>query len=89
MDAAHMAKVIETFSGNFGAIHDSFSTHACDVDKLVEHTKWQFAMLYNCDNFFNRIESMLIENFKDYNVTQPELGDLKIEEVVSSDYFFS
>ena len=89
MDAAHMAKVIETFSGNFGAIHDSFSTHACDVDKLVEHTKWQFAMLYNCDNFFNRIETMLIENFKDYNVTQPELGDLKIEEVVSSDYFFS
>lgn len=89
MDAAHMAKVIEAFPGAFGAVHDSFSTHACDIDKLVEHTKWQFAMLYNVNNFFDIIESMLIENFKEYSVKQPELGDLKVEEVVSSDYFFS
>jgi hypothetical protein len=89
MDAAHMAKVIEAFPGTFGAIHDSFSTHACDIDKLVEHTKWQFAMLYNVNNFFDRIQSMLIENFKGYSVQQPELGTLKVEEVVSSDYFFS
>jgi len=89
MDAAHMAKVIEAFPGTFGAVHDSFSTHACDVDKLIEHTKWQFAMLYNVNNFFDTIQSMLIDNFKGYSVTQPELGTLKVEEVVSSDYFFS
>lgn len=89
MDAAHMAKVIESFPGTFGAIHDSFSTHACDVDKLLEHTKWQFAMMYNVDNFFNRIEDMILEDREGYEVKQPDLGDLKIEEVVSSDYFFS
>ena len=88
MDASHMAKVIETFGGTFGAIHDSFSTHASDVDRLVEHTKWQFAMMYNVDNFFNRIETLLLDDREGYNVKQPELGDLKIEEVVSSDYFF-
>lgn len=89
MDAAHMALVIKAFPGTFGAVHDSFSTHACDVDKLVEHTKWQFAMLYNVNNFFDRIQYMLIENFKGYSVKQPELGSLKVEEVISSDYFFS
>jgi len=89
MDAAHMAKVIESFPGSFGAIHDSFSTHACDVDKLLEHTKWQFAMMYNVDNFFDRIEDMILETREGYTVKQPDLGDLKIEEVVSSDYFFS
>ena len=88
MDASHMAKVIETFGGTFGSIHDSFSTHASDVDRLIEHTKWQFAMMYNVDNFFNRIETLLLDDREGYNVKQPELGDLKIEEVVSSDYFF-
>ena len=89
MDAAHMAKVIESFPGSFGAVHDSFSTHACDVERLLEHTKWQFAMMYNVSNFFNRIESMILEDRTGYCVKQPDLGDLKIEEVISSDYFFS
>lgn len=89
MDASHMAKVIESFSGAFGAVHDSFSTHSCDVDKLLEHTKWQFASMYNTDNFFNTIENMLLDGREGYNVKQPELGTLKIEEVLSSEYFFS
>jgi DNA-directed RNA polymerase len=88
MDAAHMAKVIESFSGDFGAIHDSYSTHSCDVDKLVDHTKWQFGMLYNGDNFFTTIEDMLLETREGYELKQPELGDLEISEIISSDYFF-
>ena len=88
MDAAHMAKVIESFSGDFGAIHDSFSTHACDVDRLVVHTKWQFGMLYNKDNFFTIIEDMLLETREGYELKQPELGTLDISEILFSDYFF-
>jgi len=88
MDAAHMAKVIDSFPGDFGAIHDSFSTHACDVDKLLDHTKWQFAMMYNKQNFFNNIETMMLTTRKDYDVKQPILGELDISEIISSDYFF-
>ena len=88
MDAAHMAKVIESFPGDFGAIHDSFSTHACDVNQLLDHTKWQFAMMYNTTNFFNKIEDMLLESREDYTIKQPVLGDLDISEIISSDYFF-
>jgi hypothetical protein len=88
MDAAHMAKVIQSFNGDFGAIHDSFSTHACDVDKLLEHTKWQFAMIYNSENFFTVIEDMLLDTREGYTLKQPELGTLDISEILSSDYFF-
>ena len=88
MDAAHMAKVIEGFSGDFGAIHDSFSTHASCVDKLVSQTKWQFGMLYNKSNFFNNIEDMLLDTREGYKLKQPELGDLDISEIIYSDYFF-
>ena len=88
MDAAHMAKVIQSFSGDFGAIHDSFSTHACDVNKLIDHTKWQFAMMYNSQNFFTAIEQMLLETREGYELKQPELGSLDISEIISSDYFF-
>ena len=88
MDAAHMAKVIEGFSGCFGAVHDSFATHPSDVDKLVEHTKWQFAMMYNTPNFFSRIENMIIDDKVDYNVKQPDLGTLDITTILTSDYFF-
>ena len=88
MDAAHMAKVIDRFSGSFGAIHDSFSTHACDVDNLLEHTKWQFAMMYNTDNFFTTIENMLLTSREGYTLKQPELGTLDISEILESDYFF-
>ena len=88
MDAAHMAKVIESFSGDFGAIHDSFSTHACDVNKLVVQTKWQFGMLYNKDNFFTIIEDMLLDTREGYELNQPQLGDLDISEIIFSDYFF-
>tara|TARA_R110000772_G_scaffold28625_3_gene72029 strand:- start:2596 stop:2865 length:270 start_codon:yes stop_codon:yes gene_type:complete len=88
MDAAHMAKVIQSFSGDFGAIHDSFSTHACDVNKLIDHTKWQFAMMYNSTNFFTAIEQMLLETREGYKLKQPELGSLDISEIISSDYFF-
>jgi DNA-directed RNA polymerase len=88
MDAAHMAKVIQSFNGDFGAIHDSFSTHACDVNKLIDHTKWQFAMIYNSENFFTVIENMLLETREGYTLKQPELGTLDISEILSSDYFF-
>lgn len=88
MDAAHMALVINSFGGNFGAIHDSFSTHASDIDRLLEHTKWQFAIMYNTDNFFYKIENMLLETREGYNIKQPEIGDLNISDIIKSDYFF-
>ena len=47
MDAAHMALVVDKWNGDFGAVHDSFSTHAPDVELLLGHTKREFIDMYD------------------------------------------
>ena len=87
MDASHMALIIDEWGGDFGAIHDSFSTHACDVDNLLEVTKSTFVGMYNHDNYYNKIRQDITGGTDD--IKQPELGSLEIQEVYDSDYFFA
>lgn len=83
-DAAHMQLIINEFDGSFGAIHDSFSTHASQVDELIMKTKEIFVDMYSVDNYFNLIEKKLGVTY-----TQPPLGDLDVADVFFSDYFFA
>jgi hypothetical protein len=83
-DAAHMSIVIDQFKGDFAAVHDSFSTHASDVEELLAITKSVFIGMYNEDNYFNNIQARI-----EATATQPELGSLNIEDVEKSDYFFA
>ena len=89
MDAAHMANVICEWEGNFGAVHDSYSVHACDVDKLLQLIKDKFIKMYSYQNFFDVIEKMIITNPDNFNYQQPRIGELNIKEVQNSDYFFA
>lgn len=83
-DASHMQIVIDRFDGLFGAVHDSFSTHACDVDTMLDITKDVFIEMYDCENYFDDIECRLKASAE-----QPELGVLNIIDVKSSSYFFA
>ena len=85
MDASHMALVINSWADDFGAVHDSFSTHPNHVEDLLELTKDVFVKMYNHDNFFDKIE----KTFKLTMPIQPVIGDLNILEVYDSDYFFA
>ena len=87
LDASHMTLVIADWAGSFGPVHDSFSTHACDVEDLVAKTKHHFVKMYDCDNYFDRIRYQLTCNTDD--VEQPDLGELDVTEVYDSDYFFA
>ena len=87
MDAAHMALLLAEWDGDFGAVHDSFSTHACDVDDLLEKTKEVFINMYNYDNYFDIIRDNLTNNEDD--VEQPILGTLNIGDINGSEYFFA
>ena len=89
MDAAHMSKVISKWGADFGAVHDSFSVHACDVDELLDLIKEEFIIMYSYSNFFEVIEKMIITNPDNFNYNQPKLGSLDIREVKNSDYFFA
>ena len=87
MDASHMAMVIDEFNGDFGAVHDSFSTHASKVDRLLEITKRTFVDMYDVDNYYDSIQQSITRRTD--NVRQPTLGSLEIQEVYDSDYFFA
>ena len=86
-DASHMAMVIDEFNGTFGAIHDSFSTHASDVEDMLAITKDTFVKMYDNKNVFEDIRNNTTGGTDD--VDQPPLGSLEIQEVYDSDYFFS
>ena len=87
MDAAHMALVISGWEGDFGAVHDSFSTHASEVDELLAKTKSVFVEIYDKDNYFDIIRENLTNSNDD--VPQPELGKLDIGGINDSAYFFA
>ena len=87
LDASHMSLVIANWAGSFGAVHDSFSTHACDVEDLIYKIKHYFVGMYDDENYFDRIRYQLTCNTDD--VEQPDLGELDITEVKDSDYFFA
>jgi DNA-directed RNA polymerase len=87
-DASHMANTIRTFNGSFGAVHDSFSTHANDVDKLQRITKEEFIKQYDTDNFFNVLQDNLMKHKDTFTFKQPDLGDLNIADINDSQYFF-
>ena len=87
IDAAHMCTVVSRWDGAFGGVHDSFSTHADDVDDLQLLTKQVFVEFYTSDNNYEDIKRMILT--EDTGLDTPGLGSLDINEVMKSDYFFS
>ena len=89
LDAAHMCSVVADWGRAFGGVHDSFSTHADDVDDLLERTKETFIQQYTPEdnNNFNGIKRML--GVEDSELAIPNLGTLDIMEIRKSDYFFA
>ena len=83
MDASHMALVVANWEDDFGAVHDSFSTHASDVESLMSTTREQFVDMYDKENFYD-----VIPFGKGYNGEVPTIGTLNIQEVNDSNYFF-
>ena len=86
-DATHMALTIDEWGGTFGAVHDSFSTHADDVEDLLALTKNVFVRMYDVDNYFDKIRMDITGGTDNFN--QPAQGSLEIREVYTSDYFFA
>ena len=87
LDATHMCLVLSQWGGAFGGVHDSFSTHADDVDELLSLTKAVFIDMYDSGSNFQDIKRIL--QLEDAPITEPNLGSLNITEVKDSDYFFS
>jgi len=92
MDACHLMMTLHRAfaSGvrSFACIHDDYGTHACDTEKLHTSIREAFVNLYE-DN--NPLLDFKLINESTYNLELPDLppvGDLNINEIKDSRYFF-
>lgn len=87
-DAAHLAMTMTRFSGSMAVVHDSFATHACDVEEMLQHTKECFIELYDTPNWFDDFKHSAMRFSETFTKPNPELGTYDVREVSGSRYFF-
>ena len=72
------------------SIHDCYGTHACDTDKSARFLREAFVEIYRqpiLENFTEDVTALLKE---DTQLPEfPKKGELDIEEVLASSYFFN
>ena len=74
---------------DFAAVHDSFWTHACDVDTMNVFIREEFIKLYENDPL-GQLKKCLQERFPSEKIPEiPERGDFNLNEILKSKYFFS
>lgn len=96
-DAAHMMSVVNLLWANldepaFAAIHDSFATHACDMWVLHACIREAFVDQYKAgvlEGFEQEIRSQLSEEHAALLPPLPAKGDLDLDQVRESDFFFA
>jgi DNA-directed RNA polymerase len=93
MDAAHMMLTINRLYAegirHFAMVHDSYGVHACDVELLNRVLREEFVAIYS---------EPVLQNFLDQQrkahpglslPDPPQRGNLGIQQVLSSPYFFA
>jgi DNA-directed RNA polymerase len=99
-DAAHMMRTISMCKSaginSYSMIHDSYGVHACDTGVLAQTLREAFVIQYSEDvlaKFRDEIISQLVDSGAGELVKElPELppyGDLDINVVLDSEYFFA
>ncbi len=91
LDSSHMlltALEMDRRGLTYSAVHDSFWTHACDVDEMNEALRQCFIDLYTRPLLSDLKESWELRYPEVEFPELPELGDMDLNEVKSATYFF-
>ncbi|KAJ8546257.1 hypothetical protein K7X08_018840 [Anisodus acutangulus] len=92
LDGSHMmmtAVACRRAGLNFAGVHDSYWTHACDVDKLNRILREKFVELYEKPILEKLLESFQISYPTLAFPPMPERGDFDLRDVLESPYFFN
>ncbi|XP_064948513.1 DNA-directed RNA polymerase 3B, chloroplastic-like isoform X2 [Musa acuminata AAA Group] len=92
LDGSHMMMTAISCKNaglHFAGVHDSFWTHACDVDRMNQILREEFVALYNIPILEN-----LLDGFQTSFPTLtfpplPDRGDFDLKKVLESPYFFN
>jgi DNA-directed RNA polymerase len=94
-DAAHMMKTVNTAKAagidSFLMIHDSYATHAADMEALRGILREEFVKMYTNDKPLEKLRQTLLpaKEREAGKVPAIAIGDFDIAQVLESEYFFS
>ncbi|KAB1206594.1 DNA-directed RNA polymerase 1B, mitochondrial [Morella rubra] len=92
LDGSHMmmtAVACKKAGLHFAGVHDSYWTHACDVDEMNRILREKFVELYEAPILEDLLESFH-KSFPDLTFPPlPERGDFDLRDVLKSPYFFN
>ncbi|XP_042448640.1 DNA-directed RNA polymerase 1B, mitochondrial-like [Zingiber officinale] len=92
LDGSHMmmtAVACRRAGLNFAGVHDSYWTHACNVDQMNVILREKFVELYQKPILENLLESFQ-QSFPTLNFPPlPERGDFNLRDVLDSTFFFN
>ncbi|KAI4321319.1 hypothetical protein MLD38_034716 [Melastoma candidum] len=92
LDGSHMmmtAVACKKAGLTFAGVHDSYWTHACDVDVMSRILREKFVELYGTPILENLLESFE-QSFPSLSFPSlPDRGDFDLKEVLDSPYFFN
>ncbi|KAH6798667.1 male gametophyte defective 3 [Perilla frutescens var. frutescens] len=92
LDGSHMMMTAIACSEaglSFAGVHDSYWTHACDVDQMNKILREKFVELYEAPILEDLLEGFE-KSFPDLRFPSlPERGDFDLKEVLDSTYFFN
>ncbi|XWS73124.1 hypothetical protein CRYUN_Cryun02cG0098400 [Craigia yunnanensis] len=92
LDGSHMmmtAVACRDAGLHFAGVHDSFWTHACDVEKMNQILRENFVELYSMPVLENLLESFQTSYPSLVFPSLPERGNFDLREVLKSPYFFN
>lgn len=97
LDAAHMMltvnRLYQAGLQNFAMVHDSYAVHACDVDRMNNALREEFVKIYRQPVMAQFLDEQRSANpdvsFDASELRPPQQGNLNIEDVLRSGYFFS
>ncbi|XP_022731756.1 DNA-directed RNA polymerase 3, chloroplastic isoform X4 [Durio zibethinus] len=92
LDGSHMmttAVACRDAGLHFAGVHDSFWTHACDVEKMNQILREKFVELYSMPILENLLESFQTSYPSLVFPPLPERGNFDLQEVLRSPYFFN
>ena len=91
LDSCHMMKMINRANAegisSFHCVHDSFGTHAADIERLSDIVKEEFISIYSEDVLENFKKEIELQTSVDLEL--PDKGELDLEGIRDSDFFFS
>lgn len=96
LDAAHLMRTVlfcaQDGMQDFAMIHDSYGTHAGHASRLRDNLRQAFVEQYTpnvLQQFRDELAEQLPEELRKELPPLPPMGDLDLEQVKSSEYFFA